>query len=265
MSLLCIDVGNSHTAVGVFDRDRLTADWRVTTDVRRTADEWAVLLSGLLHGSAGLEDVDGICICSTVPVVLHELRSMAAEYLSSVHTVVVGPGVKTGLPVLMDNPREVGTDRIANAIAALDLVSGPCIIVDLGTATTFDVVNGNGEYVGGAIAPGVEISLAALGERGAQLRQVELERPRSVIAKNTIEALQSGAVFGFAGQIDGIVSRMAAELPTPRSGLTVIATGLVDSAVLTECTSITSSEPHLTLHGLRLIFERNPSPPVRSH
>jgi len=151
----------------------------------------------------------------------------------------------------------VGTDRIVNALAASTLYGGPAIVVDVGTATTFDVVGKGGEYLGGAIAPGVEISLEALGRRGAQLRRVELARPRSVIAKNTVEALQSGAVFGFAAQIDGVVTRMVAELGVPRSELTVVATGGLAPVVLAECTEVDEHEPALTLIGLRLVFERN--------
>ena len=150
----------------------------------------------------------GIAVCSTVPMVLHEVRQVLERYFDDVPHLVVEAGVRTGVPVLMDNPREVGTDRIVNALAASTLYGGPCIVVDVGTATTFDVVSARGEYVGGAIAPGIEISLEALGRRGAQLRRVELARPRSVIAKNTVEALQSGAVFGFASQVDGVVTRM---------------------------------------------------------
>jgi type III pantothenate kinase len=266
--LICIDVGNTHTALGLLDGLEVRQHWRVSTDERRTADEWAVLLSGLLSGlRTGLPTMmaagtpvgvpaDGIALCSTVPMVLHEMRQMLAQYFANVPQVVIEPGVRTGVPVLMDNPREVGTDRIINALAASHLYPGPGIVVDFGTATTFDVVSGKGEYVGGAIAPGIEISLEALGQRGAQLRKVELLRPRAVIAKNTVEALQSGVVYGFAGQVDGIVARMVSELAVSRGDVTVIGTGGLAAVVLAECTSIDVYEPLLTLMGLRLAFDR---------
>ncbi|MGI8578576.1 MAG: type III pantothenate kinase [Nocardioidaceae bacterium] len=257
MALLCVAVENTDTLLGRFDAERLTGRWRLATDQRRTADEWGVLVKGLIDDGSDADAVAGICISSAVPVVLQELRRMAADYFPSADCLIVGPGVKTGLPVLMDNPREVGTDRIVNALAALELVGGPCIVVDCGTATTFDVVTGEGQYVGGAIAPGIAISLAALAAHGAQLRQVELAQPRTPIAKNTVEALQSGAVYGFAGQVDGIVGRMREQLGLDVAELEVIATGALAPAVLAHCESVTRHQPDLTLHGLRLIYSRN--------
>ncbi len=270
--LLCVDVGNSQTALGLFDGDRLVRTWHVATEERRTADEWMVLLRGLLREVEGgraalglgpeglLADglpATGIAVCSTVPMVLHEIRQVLERSFVGVPHLVVEAGVRTGVPVHVDNPREVGTDRIVNALAASTLFGGPAIVVDVGTATTFDVVSAKGEYVGGAIAPGIEISLEALGRRGAQLRRVELARPRSVVAKNTVEALQSGAVFGFAAQIDGIATRMVHELGLPRGDVTVVATGGLAPVVLAECSQVDAHEPALTLIGLRLVFERN--------
>lgn len=255
--LLCVDIGNRHTVLGVFDGDRLAHHWRVATEETRTADEWHLLVTGLLD-RVGC-DVSGIAVCSTVPMVLHEWRLMMDRHLTEVVQVVVEPGVRTGVPVLMDNPREVGTDRIANALAAAELFGGPCVVVDFGTATTYDVVGRRGEYVGGAIAPGIELSLEALGRRGAQLRRVELLRPRSVIAKNTVEALQAGAVFGFAAQVEGMVDRMVAALGAGRDEVTVIATGGLAPVVLDECQAVDIHEPWLTLQGLRLVYERNQS------
>ena len=179
MPLLAADIGNSHTVLGLVAGGQVSADWRVATDDRRSADEWAVLLRGLL-GSA-VDALDGIAVCATVPAVLHEWRDMMATGYPDVPHVVVEAGVKTGVPVLMDNPREVGSDRVVNALAAAHLYDGAVIVVDFGTATTFDVVSARGEYVGGAISPGIDISLDALGARGAQLRKVELMKPRSVI------------------------------------------------------------------------------------
>src|SRR4051812_46758324 len=256
MPLLAADIGNSHTVLGLLDHGEVSADWRISTDDRRSADEWAVLLRGLL-GDA-IAEVAGIAVCSTVPAVLHEWRDMLPRHFPDITAVVVEPGVRTGIPVLTDNPREVGTDRIINALAAATEYGGPAIVVDFGgTATTFDVISGKGQYVGGAISPGIEISLEALGRRGAQLRKVELQRPRTVIAKNTVEALQSGMVFGVASQVEGIVARMTAELGEQPSRVQVIATGYLAGLVLDECTCFTHHAPWLTLRGLELAFTRN--------
>ncbi|MBS2939698.1 type III pantothenate kinase [Nocardioides sp. J2M5] len=255
MTLLTADIGNSHTFLGVLDGEEVSAHWRVATDERRTADEWSVLIRGLL--GPALDSVDGIAVCATVPAVLHEWREMIERHFTHVRAIVVEPGVRTGIPVLMDNPREVGSDRIVNSLAAATLHGGPAIVVDFGTATTFDVVNRRGQYVGGAISPGIEISLEALGRRGAQLRKVELARPRSVIAKNTVEALQSGMVFGVAAQVEGLVARMIAELAEPVEEVSVISTGHLASLVVDDCGCFTDHSPWLTLQGLRLVFERN--------
>lgn len=257
MSLLCADIGNSHTTLGVVDEGTVLDHWRVATDERRTADEWAVLLRGLLAHSAVGDRVGGVSVCATVPAVLHEWREMLQREFGTVPHVVVEPGVRTGVPVLVDNPREVGADRIVNALAAANLYGGPAIVVDFGTATTFDVVNESGQYVGGAIAPGIEISLDALRRHGAQLRTVELLPPRSVIAKNTVEALQSGVLYGFASQVDGIVTRMVAELGERPGSVNVVATGALAPLVVDECASITDHQPWLTLLGLEMVFVRN--------
>ncbi|MEU6344521.1 type III pantothenate kinase [Streptomyces sp. NPDC046977] len=264
--LLTIDVGNTHTVLGLFDGDDIVEHWRVSTDPRRTADELAVLMQGLMgmHPLLGEElgdGIHGIAICSTVPSVLHELREVTRRYYGDVPAVLVEPGVKTGVPVLADNPKEVGSDRIINSLAAVHLYGGPCIVVDFGTATTFDAVTARGEYAGGAIAPGIEISVDALGARGAQLRKVELTRPRSVIGKNTIEAMQSGILYGFAGQVDGVTERMARELADDPDDVTVIATGGLAPLVLGESAAIDVHEPWLTLIGLRLVYERNVQAP----
>jgi type III pantothenate kinase len=257
MTLLCADIGNSHTVLGLVDNGAVLDHWRVATDERRTADEWAVLLKGLLRESTVSEHVRGIAVCATVPAVMHEWRDMLVRHYGTLPNVVVEPGVRTGVPVLMDNPREVGADRVVNALAAASLYDGPAIVVDFGTATTFDVVSARGEYIGGAISPGIDISLEALGRRGAQLRKVELLRPRTVIAKNTVEALQSGMVFGFASQVDGIVARMIEELAAPTETVHVIATGGLAPIVVEECRSFTDHQPWLTLLGLELVFARN--------
>jgi type III pantothenate kinase len=256
MTLLAADIGNAHTVLGLVADGEVSAEWRVSTDERRTSDEWAVVLRGLLGEALGR--VDGIVVCSTVPAVLHEWRDMLGRHFADVTHVVVEPGVRTGVPVLMDNPREVGSDRIINALAAANVYGGPAIVVDFGgTATTFDVVSAAGQYVGGAIAPGIEISLEALGRRGAQLRKVELQRPRSVIAKNTVEALQSGMVFGVASQVEGIVDRMTTELGLTPQDVRVVATGYLAPLVLDVCRCFTDHSPWLTLIGLELVFRRN--------
>ncbi len=255
MPLLAVDIGNAHTVLGLIEDGAVGHEWRVATDARRTSDEWAVVLRGLLGDDI---EVSGVAVCSTVPSVLHEWRDMLARHFADVPHVVVEPGVRTGVPVLMDNPREVGTDRIINALAAASEYGGPAIVVDFGgTATTFDVVSEGGQYVGGSIAPGIEISLEALGRRGAQLRHVELQRPRTVIAKNTVEALQSGMIFGVASQVEGIISRMIAELGVRSDEVRVIATGYLAPLVQEECSCFTDRDPWLTLKGLELVFRRN--------
>ena len=256
MPLLAVDIGNSHTVLGLVHEGEVPASWRIATDERRTCDDWAIVLRGLLGERRA--EVTGIAVCSTVPAVLHEWRDMMVRHFPEVPHVVVEPGVRTGIPVLMDNPREVGSDRILNALAVATDVGGPAVVVDFGgTATTFDVVSAKGQYVGGAIAPGIEISLEALGRRGAQLREVELQRPRSVIAKNTVEALQSGMVFGVAAQVEGIVARMIAELGAAPGDVRVVATGYLAPLVLDECRCFTQHAPWLTLRGLELVFARN--------
>nr|WP_223244311.1 type III pantothenate kinase [Streptomyces sp. CBMA156] len=257
--LLTIDVGNTQTTLGLFDGEDVVEHWRISTDPRRTADELAVLLQGLMGNHTAVREavVEGLAICSSVPAVLHELREVTRRYYGDVPAVIVEPGVKTGVHVLMDNPKEVGADRIVNALAANHLYGGPCIVVDFGTATTFDAVNARGDYVGGAIAPGIEISVEALGVRGAQLRKIELARPRNVIGKNTVEGMQSGILYGFAGQVDGLVERMARELAKDPDDVQVIATGGLAPLVLGEATTIDEHEPWLTLIGLRLVYERN--------
>ena len=255
--LLCADIGNSHTTIGLLEDGDVVDHWRVATDERRTADEWGVLLKNLLGDSPVGRHVRGVAVCATVPSVLHEWREMLRSFHGDIPHVVVEPGVRTGVPILMDNPREVGSDRIINAVAASQRYDGPTIVVDFGTATTFDVISAKGEYVGGAIAPGIEISLEALGRRGAQLRKVELLRPRSVIAKNTVEALQSGMLYGFASQVDGIVARMTGELRLSPGEVNVVATGGLAPLVVDECDCFTDHQPWLTLAGLEIVYHRN--------
>ncbi len=249
--LLAIDVGNTNTVVGMFDGADLASSWRIKTDARTTADEMVLTYRGLF---ADQWSITGIALCSTVPAVLREMRLMLARYFGGVRTVIVEPGTRTGVPVLTDNPKEVGADRIVNTIAAHDQYGGPCIVVDFGTSTNLDVVSAKGEFLGGALAPGIEISLDALAARAAQLRKVELVRPRSVVGKNTVEALQSGALYGFAGQVDGLVDRIEAEIGEVTA---VVATGGLAPIVVPESRRITHHDPELTLTGLRLVYDKN--------
>jgi len=256
--LLTIDVGNTNTVLGVFEGAALIKSWRVKTDPRDTADELWVRYSALIANF----EVDALAICSTVPSTLRELRTMVGEYFANVPSTIIEPGVKTGVPLLVDNPKEIGADRIVNTLAAHALYgeNGPCIVVDFGTSTNLDVVSPKGEFLGGALAAGIEISVDALAQRAAQLRRVELVTPKNVIGKNTVEALQSGTIYGFAGQVDGLVTRITEELDLlyPGSGaVSVIATGGLAPLVIGVSETIDFHEPDLTLIGLRLVHERN--------
>ncbi len=252
--LLTVDVGNTNTVLGIFDGDGLVRSWRVKTDPRDTADELWLQYRALVENYS----LTGLAICSTVPATLRELRTMIDEYFQTVRVTIVEPGIKTGVPLLVDNPKEIGADRIVNTLAAHTLYGGPAIVVDFGTSTNLDVVSPKGEFLGGALAPGIEISVDALAARAAQLRKVELVRPKNVIGKNTVEALQSGTIYGFAGLVDGLVDRISEELvkefgEEPK----VIATGGLATLIIGVSQTIDYHEPDLTLIGLRLIHERN--------
>jgi type III pantothenate kinase len=277
--LLAIDVGNTESVVGLYAQTAaegeavasseagfgigaeeqpsggLTHHWRLSTVPTRTPDEYAVLLTQLLDldGLDIAATVHGIAISSSVPAVTGELRQMASRWFGDIPCVVLGPGVKSGMPILYDNPKEVGADRVANAIGAYDLYGGPCVVVDLGTATTFDAISEAGEYLGGAITPGVAISLEALFQHAAALRRVELVAPRDVIGRSTVESIQSGTLYGFAAQVDGLCRRFADEL----GETTVVATGGLCELIAPHSELIEHVEPWLTLHGLRIVYERN--------
>ncbi|HLW44857.1 MAG TPA: type III pantothenate kinase [Acidimicrobiales bacterium] len=285
--LLAIDVGNTETVIGLFamtsheheslpsadigfgigaeqQRGRdLTHHWRLSTVPARTPDEYAVLLTQILdlEGLDIATTVDGLAICSSVPSVTSELRQTAGRWFGGVPCVVLGPGTRSGMPVLYDNPKDVGADRVANAVGAFDLYGGPCIVVDLGTATTFDAISDAGEYLGGAIAPGVVISLEALFQHAAALRRVELVEPRAAIGRSTAESIQSGVLYGFAAQVDGMCRRIVGELG---GSATVVATGGLCELVAPYAETVEHVEPWLTLHGLRLVYERNVGAGVRS-
>jgi type III pantothenate kinase len=250
-----VDVGNTATVVGVFQGDHLERHWRMATHQERTADELALLFGGFLEheGLSFSNQITGVAIASVVPDQTQALREMVQEYFHFA-PVVVEPGVKTGIPILTDNPREVGADRIVNAVAAFATHGGPCIVVDFGTATTYDAVSERGEYLGGVIAPGVQISAGALFASTARLPRVELAAPRSAIGRNTVESIQSGLVYGTAAEVDGIVERLQKELG---GHAVVVATGGLAGALVPFCASVDHHEPWLTLEGLHLIFERN--------
>jgi type III pantothenate kinase len=275
--LLAIDVGNTETVVGLYARDGepspnghgasaaiasegesargLAFHWRLSTASSRTTDEYAVVITQLLdlEGLDLVGTVSGVAISSSVPEVTGQLRRMAARWLPAAHCVVLGPGTKSGMPIRYANPKEVGADRIANAVGAFDLYGGPCVVVDLGTATTFDAISSDGEYLGGAIAPGVAISLDALYTHAAALRAVELVEPRAVVGQSTEEAIQSGVLYGFAAQVDGMCERFEQTLGES----TIVLTGGLSSLIAPYTSATDYVEPWLTLHGLRLVYERN--------
>lgn len=253
--LLAVNVGNTNTVLGVFDGPELRWRWRLSTQAERTPDELAVVIGGLLEQAelSFSSRVTGVVISSVVPSSTTAFREMVDTYFNF-PPIVVEPGVRTGVPILTDNPREVGADRIVNALAAFERHGGPCIVVDFGTATTYDVVSAKGEFLGGVIAPGVQTSNAALARSTARLPQVELAAPPATLGKNTIEAIQSALVYGTAGQVDGIVTRLRDELG---AHAVAVATGGLAPLVMPHCTTLDRHDPWLTLEGLRLIFERN--------
>jgi type III pantothenate kinase len=251
--LLCVDIGNTNTVLAVFEGESLKHSWRIRTDPHATADELGLTFRALLEGDG--VDLSGIALSSTVPQQGAEVAKMAQRYYPHAHLVQIAPGVKTGVRLSIDNPREAGPDRIANTHAAFHLYGGPCITVDFGTSTNIDVISEHGDFLGGAFAPGIEISIDALASRAANLLKIPLVKPRSVIGKNTVECLQSGMVYGTAAQVDGLVRRITAELGTEPTA--VVATGGLAPVVIEQCETITHYEPNLTLHGLRMIWDRN--------
>ena len=247
--LLAIDVGNTQTVLGLFDGDELREHRRVATEPRRTGDELGLMLGGLLD----LESVSGICLASVVPALVRGYEEVAERWARA-PVLVLGPGVRTGIAMRHVDAREVGADRIANAVAAKERYGAPCIVVDFGTSTNFDVVSPDGEYVGGVLAPGIETSMDALFAHAARLFKVDFVEPPSVIGNTTASALQSGLVYGFAGQVDALVERIRGELGGPAPA---IATGGLAELIAPHATTIERVDPHLTLEGLRVVWERN--------
>jgi type III pantothenate kinase len=252
--LLAVDIGNTQTHIGAFEGDELRHDWRLTTEPQATADELAATLATLLRLD-GLEfsSLDGAIVSTVVPQLGPEYERLCEELIGQ-ECLMVGPSIKTGMPILVDNPHELGADRLVNAVAAHDQVKGACITVDFGTSTNFDVVSGAGEYLGGVIGPGVEISLQALTARAAKLPRIDISSPASAIGKNTVAAIQSGFAYGFAGLVDGINRRLVEELG---EAATTIATGGLAATIAPQCETIDEVDPLLTLRGLRLIHEAN--------
>jgi type III pantothenate kinase len=258
--LLAIDVGNNQMALGLFEGDELRGEFRITTDRRKTHDEYGLLFTDLLaHRGFKASEVDGVVICSSVPPVVATLEWMCQKYFNR-KPLVVGPGVKTGMVVRYDNPREVAADRIVTAVGAFDQYGGPLVVVDFGTtATILDVISASGEYLGGCIAPGVALSVEALFTQASMLPRIELVRPATALARNTVHAMQSGVIFGFAAQVDALIERIEEEMGGP---VTVVATGDQAELLISEVERAIQVDPFLCLRGLRRIFDRNADLPA---
>lgn len=252
--ILVMDVGNTNISIGIYQEEYLKQHWRLKTDTLKTEDEYAMQLSTLFtHTGLSFKDIQGIIISSVVPPIMFSLETMCRKYFS-IEPIVVGPGVKTGLNIKCENPREIGADRIVNAVAAIQEYGSPLIVVDFGTATTYCYIDESGDYLGGAIAPGMSISMEALFTKASKLPRIEIARPQSVIGKNTISSMQVGIVYGYVGQVEGIVQRMRQQ---SKEDALVVATGGLANMIAKESNIIDVVDPFLTLKGLYLIYKRN--------
>lgn len=255
--LLVIDIGNTNIVLGIYKDEELIYDWRISTDKEKTTDEYGLMLLQILNNTnLKIEDISDIIISSVVPTVMDILPEVCIKYFK-IDPIVIGPGVKTGMNILYDNPKEVGADRIVNGVAAYKKYGGPLIVVDLGTAITFDVINEKGDYLGGVITPGIKISADALFMRASKLPKVEITKPEKVIGKNTVNSIQSGLVHGYVGLIDYIIEKIAEELELEMNEITIVATGGFSKVISSESKYIQKMDQMLTLEGLRIIYERN--------
>ncbi|EGD47812.1 putative transcriptional acitvator, Baf family [Ruminiclostridium papyrosolvens DSM 2782] len=253
--VLVVDVGNTHMVLGVFEGKKLLANWRLATNKERTSDELGMLILGLFnHEKLSVDKVQAVVVASVVPPIMYTLEHAIKKYINS-QPMIIGPGTKTGINIRYQNPKEVGADRIVNAVAGFDLYGGPLIIVDMGTATTFCAISEKGDYLGGVICPGMKISAEALYQKAAKLPRIDLVKPESVIGKNTVSSMQSGVFFGYVGQVDYIVNRIKKEMR--EDNVRVIATGGLSRLIAEESMTINDVNSTLTLEGLRLIYERN--------
>jgi type III pantothenate kinase len=252
---LAIDVGNTNVVLGIYDNDILKAFWRIGTRPDMTSDEIGMFfLQFFNHQNIHIEQIEGVIVSSVAPSIMYSLKHAIEKYIEK-KPIVVGPGIKTGLNIKYDNPKEVGADRIVNAVAALELFGGPLIVVDFGTATTFCAISEKSEYLGGVICPGVKVSMEALFQRAAKLPRVNLQKPEKVIGKNTVSSMQSGAIYGYVGQVDYIIKKMKEEMAV--SNIKVVATGGLSRLIFSESEEIGEIIPYLTLEGLRVIYKRN--------
>ena len=252
--LFVMDIGNTNIAMGIYQGNNFKHCWRISTDTNKTSDELGVLLNQLFeYKGVSFKDINAVVISSVVPTIMSDMETMCEEYIG-LKPLIIGPDIKTGLVIKFDNPKEVGADRIVNAVAAIEKYGAPTIVVDFGTATTFDAISPEKYYLGGAIAPGIDISVDALFSKAAKLPRVELKKPDSIIGKSTVKCMQAGILYGYIGQVDGIVDRIKKELG---GSPVVIATGGLAGFIVPYCDTVEHIDPHLTLEGLKIIFERN--------
>ena len=253
--ILTIDVGNTNIVIGAFKEDELVAHWRMTTNIYKSSDELGIFIYNILkHNKIAVEQIENVVIASVVPDIMLSLENGIKKYLN-IEPLIVGPGIKTGINIRTDNPKELGADRIVNGVAALYLYGSPAIVIDFGTATTFDVISEEGSYIGGVISPGINISADALWQRAAKLPKVEIQKPNKIIGKNTVDSMQAGLFYGYVGQVDYIVKKIKKELNS--GNVKVIATGGLARLIAEESKAIEEVNDFISLHGLKIIYEKN--------